>query len=44
MNAFAQIKTIEEKEAWEDILGKEILSPQRERKRDFRNVVVDLHL
>ena len=44
MNEFAQTKTIEEKEVCEDILGKEILSPKRERKRDFRNVVVDLHL
>ena len=44
MNVFAETKTNEEKEIYEDILGKEILSRKQERKRDFRNVVMDLHL
>ena len=44
MNVFAETKTNEEKEVYEDILGKEILSRKRERKRSFRNVVMDLHL
>ena len=44
MNVFAETKTNEEKEIYEDILGKEILSRKQERKRDFRNVVMNLHL
>ena len=44
MNVFAETKTNEEKEIYEDILGKEIRSRKQERKGDFRNVVVDLHL
>ena len=44
MNVFAETKTNEEKEIYEDILGKEILSQKRERKEDFGNVVMDLYL
>ena len=44
MDVFAETKTNEEKEIYEDILGKEVLSRKRERKGDFRNVVMDLHL
>ena len=44
MNAFTETKTTEEKEIYEDILGKGFLSQKRERKGDFRNVVMDLHL
>ena len=36
MNVFAETKTNEEKEIYEDILGKE---QKQERKGDFRNVV-----
>ena len=43
INVFAQTKTNEEKEIYEDILGKEILSQKLEKKGDFRNVVMDLH-
>ena len=39
MNVFAEMKTNEEKEIYEDILGKEILSQKPERKGTFRNVV-----
>ena len=44
MSIFAEKKTNKEKEIYEDILGKEILSRKRERKADFRNAVMDLHL
>ena len=44
MNVFAETKTNEEKEIYEDILGKEILSQKRERKGDFGNFVMDLYL
>ena len=44
MNIFAETKTNEEKKIYEDNLGKEILSRKRERKEDFRNVVMGLHL
>ena len=44
MNVFAETKTNEEKKIYEDILGKEILSRKRERKGDFRNIVMGLHL
>ena len=44
MSIFAEKKTNKEKEIYEDILGKEILSRKRERKGDFRNAVMDLHL
>ena len=44
MNVFAETKTNEEKEIYEDILGKEIVSWKWERKEDFRNVVMDLQL
>ena len=44
MNVFAETKTNEGKEIYENILGKEILSRKRERKGDFGNVVMDLHL
>ena len=44
MNVFAEMKTTEEKEIYEKFLGKEVLSQKRERKRDFRSVVMDLHL
>ena len=44
MNVFAEMKTTEEKEIYEKFLGKEVLSQKRERKRDFRSVVIDLHL
>ena len=44
MNVFAETKTNEEKEIYEDILGNEILSQKRERKGDFGNVVMDLYL
>ena len=44
MNAFTETKTTEEKEIYEDILGKGFLSQKRERKEDFRNVAMDLHL
>ena len=37
------MKINEEKEIYEDILGKEILLWKKERRRDFRNVVMDLH-
>ena len=43
MNVFAETKTNEGKEIYENILGKEILSRKRERKGDFGNVVMDLH-
>ena len=42
MNVLAKRKTNEEKEIYEDILGKEILSQKQGRKGDFRNVVMDL--
>ena len=35
--------TNEEKEIYEDILSKEILLRKRDRKGDFRNVVMDVH-
>ena len=44
MNVFAEMKINEEKETYEKFLGKEVLSQKRERKGDFRNVVIDLHL
>ena len=44
MSIFAEKKTNKEKEIYEDILGKEILSRKRERKADFTNAVMDLHL
>ena len=44
MNVFAETKTNEQKEIFEDILVKEILSRKLERKWDFRNIVMDLHL
>ena len=44
MNVFAETKTNEEKEMYEDILGKDILSWKREKKEDIRNIVMDLHL
>ena len=44
MNVFAETKTNEEKEIYEDILGKKIVSRKWERKEDFRNVVMDLQL
>ena len=44
MNVFAETKTNEEKEICEDILGKKILSQNRERKGDFGNAVMDLYL
>ena len=44
MNVFAEAKSNEEKEIYEDILSKEILTRKREREGDFRNVVMDLHL
>ena len=44
LNVFAEMKTNEEKELHEDILGKEVPSGKRERKGDFRNVAMDLHL
>ena len=37
------MKTNEEKEIFENILGKDILSRKRERKGDFRNFIMDLH-
>ena len=37
-------KANEEKDIFEDILGNEILSRKWERKGDFRNIVMDLHL
>ena len=43
MNVFAKTKTNEEKEVYENILGNKILSQNRERKGDFRNVM-DLHM
>ena len=43
MSVFAETKTNEEREIYE-FLGNEILSQKRERKGDFRNVVMDLHL
>ena len=33
-----------QKEIYEDTLSKEILSQKRDRKGDFRNVAMDLHL
>ena len=44
MNVFVETKTNEENEIYEDILGGEILSRKQERKGDFRNVAIDLHL
>ena len=44
MNVFASMKTNEEKEIFEEFLVKKFLSQNRERKGDFRNVVMDLHL
>ena len=44
MNILDGTKTNKEKEIYEDILSKEILSRKRDRKGDFRNVVMDLHL
>ena len=44
MNVLAEMKTNEGKEIYEKFLGKEVLSQKRERKWDFRNVVMDLHL
>ena len=44
MNVLAETKTNEEKEIYEDTLGKKILSRKQEKKGDFRNVVMDLHL
>ena len=44
LNVFAEMKTNEEKELHEDILGKEVPSRKRERKGDFRNVAMNLHL
>ena len=44
LNVFAEMKTNEEKELHEDILGKEVPSRKQERKGDFRNVAMDLHL
>ena len=44
MIVFAEMKTNEEKKIYEKFLGKEVLSRKRERKGDFRNVVMDLHL
>ena len=37
---FRESKTNEEKEIFEDILSKEILSRKRQRKRDFTKVVM----
>ena len=44
MNVFSEMKTNEENETYEDILGKVILPRKRERKGHFKNVVMDLHL
>ena len=44
MNVLAETKTNEEKEIYENTLGKEILSRKQEKKGDFRNAVMDLHL
>ena len=44
MNVLAETKANEEKEIYENTLGKEILSRKQEKKGDFRNVVMDLHL
>ena len=37
---FPETKTNEEKEIFKDVLRKEILSRKRQRKRDFRKVVM----
>ena len=44
MNVFVETKTNEEKEIYENSLGKEILSRKQKRKGGFRNVIVNLHL
>ena len=38
------MKTNEEKEIYEEFLSKEVLSQKQEKKGDFRNVIMDLHL
>ena len=44
MNIFSEMKTNEEKEIYEEFLSKEVLSQKQEKKGDFRNVIMDLHL
>ena len=44
MDVFAETKPNEEREIYEDILGKKILLRKPEKKGDFRNVVIDLNM
>ena len=44
MDVFAETKPNEEREIYEDILGKKILLRKPKRKGDFRNVVIDLNM